>query len=386
MNTRSTIITSSVILVLALAGSADAAQSQVYSSSRQSCRVPNVLGRSEREARDLIQRADLSVGRIQSQPSSRAPAGRVIAQRPQPCGDANSDGVVDLILSSGPDHDSETPPRRRDGGPSIGTAATVAAAAAIGAAILASRNKKKPEETPAPVAPTPPAATPAPPPRVVNRTATVPPVVGLSLAEARTTVSAAQLRTVMTNVDEAQQPGASVVTQVPAAGTMVVPGASVALTFTVPAVPVAPDPAPPVRNAIPVEPTPQPVRPSQPVTRPVQPPVPRPVAPLLPSTPLVNLIATPVAIQPLAPIEPTDDSEPVIPWRWIVLALALIAAMGAWPQRPSALPKRFAFVPRVDPGLQIITEGDRSSLAISVMLDAGIQEIKYHSSQDAIGA
>jgi hypothetical protein len=122
------------------------------------------------------------------------------------------------------------------------------------------------------------------------------------------------------------------------------------------------------------------------VAPPADVPAATPVSPVLPSAPIVNLIAAPLAIQPLVPTEPTDYGEPAIPWRWIVVALALIAALGAWPHRTTPLPKRFTFVPRVDPGLQVISESDRSSLAITVALDAGVQEIKYHSSQEAIGA
>lgn len=375
----------------------------------------------------LLQQADLRVSSVESRPA-RAQAGSVIAQRPQPCGNLDESGSVAIVVSSG-DERRETPPRREGGGgPSIGTVAAVAAAAAIGAAIIASRNRKKDkaderpappaEEKPAPAEePAPPAEEPAPPvpltpppaPPSIARTAVVPPVIGFSLAEAQGAISAAQLRTVMTNPEEGQRPNASVSSQVPVAGTPVVPGAAVAVTLIAPSVPQAPADPPPAPAATPVSRpvTPRPAAPgpapssavpvsavptpsvpadaAQPAPS-VEPPSDVPPASTfgIPSRPIVGFYVSPFAITPTIPVV---DGEPRVPWLWIVLVLALIVAIGSWPHRARALPpSHFTFLPRVDAGSQDITAGGRSRLDVAISIDAGVQQIHCHSSVARIGA
>lgn len=63
--------------------------------------VPNVVGRPEPEAVDLLRRGGLRVGNVGRTPSDSVPAGRVLQQSPAGGQEAPPDSGVDLVVSAG---------------------------------------------------------------------------------------------------------------------------------------------------------------------------------------------------------------------------------------------------------------------------------------------
>ena len=417
--------TSALVLIAALAGLAAPPAAAASLSQTQSdrpgtydgppCVVPDVVGMSEAAAIGTLRERHLS-GRVERTPA-RAARGTVVAQRPAACSSAADGGVV-IVVSSGQQPGNATPDRGRSGGgSSVGTAvgAAVIGAAILGAVIAAKRDKGEGPKEPAepekpaaaePVAPEPPPVPEKPP--AVERTAIVPPVTTLTLTQAQAAIEIAQLRALVTNAAGADDPQTIVTAQVPAAGTRVVPGATVAVTLAIaPApTPAPPDPAP---QPAPVQtPTlPQPPVVAQPPAATVPPPV------LVPSTSLpVGVGAAPAVVAepvnvPAAPIDAVQPSEPVAPvvnperdtlpiWPWLAILVLVVGiaaarvmsrASAAPPAAPPMPAARLTFIARVDTGRQSISAGGNSrSLDFAVHLDEGRQRLRERPARAAIGA
>jgi PASTA domain len=404
--------TSALVLIVALAGldplAASVAASQGTSDGPPStwCDVPNVIGLSHDQAIQRLYSGDFSAS-VETRPS-RTPRGIVIDQHPRQCRTSSDGRRVLVVVSTGPSEtptqdapSAETPRRRSGGGPSVGTIATVGAITAIGIAILASRNKGKDKgadtdtgkDTPPAQAPSAPpvASAPPEPPRPPVRSAVVPDVRGMSAEEAERTIAAARLQARTTNPSEAAVAGAKVALQIPSAGTPVVPGASVAVTFEPPPPPPAPAVPTPPPAAVVTAPTP-PVAPR--IVRTPRPPIAAPTIepalpspePVLPSSPIGGMIDGPRTI---APIVPAVEVEPAMPWVLALMLIVLAIALASIATHRSARPPapRLTVIPHVDAGEQRIVAGGRSrSLDLSFSLDDGVQQIRCLESHVRIGA
>ncbi|MGQ0848051.1 MAG: Stk1 family PASTA domain-containing Ser/Thr kinase [Actinomycetota bacterium] len=73
------------------------------SAGQRPATVPSLVGRTEEDARDLINEAGLEVGEINSRPDSAAEAGVVIEQSPVAGVEVAPGSVVDIVVSEGPD-------------------------------------------------------------------------------------------------------------------------------------------------------------------------------------------------------------------------------------------------------------------------------------------
>lgn len=332
------------------------------------CTIPNLIGQDRAAAVKLLTRADLSLGHVESRESD-APAGVVIDQRPQACGDGTYNRTVDIVVSSGQRQAQPKEPEVRKGGGSRAAEVGVAVGIAAAAAILAARaNADKTVEVPdlvnKPVtsasdvlkkarlrmgeiaqrnSPTVAAGlvieqSPAAGSRAKRGdavtvtvsqgrpTTVVPVLTGHAVGEAESIATNAQLRLVATNRPQTDNPRLVVRSQVPEAGTSVFVGAAVGVTLDVPQQPADPAPTPPPAPAVSVPPAPVgvPPNPSQgapdrtiatprqlgpPASQPVAQPASSPPAPPPPATPAVP-VPTPAAPVP-TPATPASAQTPV---------------------------------------------------------------------------
>ena len=436
------------------------------------CSVPRVVGLDRAAAERRLGQSELAPGRVETR-SAAEPAGTVLAQRPGACSNYPEGGRVDLVVSSGPAA-TETPQERKHDGPSVGDVA-VPVAIGVGIAvlggILAKRNngvevpdlsrnaiaiaeqtlKKRRlrlgevvsgESLTAPagtvIEQSPVAGTRVQRDSVVNvrvssgRPMTEVPDLALKgWREAEALVTGARLRMLTTNPPASDEPGLIVESQVPAAGTRVIVGASVGVTLRnqartaifdtpSPAIPptarttpnVVPPTEPPAaqRNpaAAPAAPrTPAPPRASAPPPTAPTVPAAAPIVPAaVPTIPAaVPTVANPAA-PPVAPVAPNPAAAVVPPqippalpvsllvldsawpWLWVLLLFAAvlfgvkrIRTRGARPKATDVPPvvPHITFVPRLDTGRQVvITTDDRANpdFELALHIDAGYQQFR----------
>ena len=439
-----------------LAASAAALPTQSRDSA---CLVPHLVGLDRAAAVRRLGESDLAPGRIDPRPAQE-PAGTVIAQRPAACGTPLEGRRVDLLISSGPPRPTDTPPDRTDGGTSVGDVA-VPLAVGVGIAVLGGLLSRRddtvevPDLSRSPVAAaeetlkksrlrigevvnteslavpagsvitqSPAAGTRVPRDSSVSvrvsagRPMTEVPDLALrEWTEARALVSGARLRMLTTNAPADDAPGLVGGSQVPAAGTRVLVGASVAVTLRneaqvatidvpqAPPVPLnpagaatplpAPQPpaaAPPTPPATTAPPAPS-VRPAPPTASGTPPAAPPPAPPAAPPAPQ----AIPAAPNPPDATTPSMPwtlpvflfaVNPSLPWLWLLLLAAVlflvkgIRATNATPGAahvPPPMPPRITFVPRLDAGRQAISahddEASRRSFEWTLRIDAGRQRL-----------
>jgi len=77
----------------------------VVSKGAETVHVPNVIGKSRREAEIILEEARLQLGGIYTELSSDVPKDRVVRQKPAPSMVIQKGASVDLYLSLGPDYD-----------------------------------------------------------------------------------------------------------------------------------------------------------------------------------------------------------------------------------------------------------------------------------------
>jgi beta-lactam-binding protein with PASTA domain len=400
--------------------------------SRQ-CEIPDVTGLSRSEADVRLRQADLAVGQVSTQPADH-PAGTVIGQEPR-CGPRPRDGRVHLVVSSG-SYAEPSRPVREGGGTSVGDVALpvgiVVGAAVIGA-ILSRRGQDQtttvpdlvnlPESAVAAtlekarlrageaakqesltvaagrvISQTPVAGTRVAPGSPVSvrisagrALVEVPDLAGLDWQNANAQTTGARLRMLVTDPQASDFAGMTVASQMPAAGTRVLAGATVGVTLRgveVPAVvpAVALPPAPPPQPLPPPDPPaavqPEPAAPVRAAPVPAAPPpvaqVPavagEPAAPTAPQPDavLAQVLPAPVvpAAPPLTPVTPPPDSTTWVWPLWVLLLLLVVPAGNHVRKRfatrsvPPAAgvvppPPRVTVIPRLDAGRQAITSSSR---------------------------
>jgi beta-lactam-binding protein with PASTA domain len=401
------------------------------------CEIPDVTDLSRAEADKRLHNAELVVGQVSTQPADR-PAGTIIGQAPR-CGPRPRDGRVNLVVSSGPR--AEAPrPERESGGTSVGDVA-VPVGIVVGAVVLgAILSKRGRDQTTVPnlvnlpesvvagtlrkarlqagevakqesltvaagtvISQTPVAGTRVAPGSAVSVRLSagrplieVPDLSGLDWQNANARTTGARLRMLVTDPRADDFAGMTVASQVPAAGTRVMAGATVGVTLRGVQVPAAvpavglppapppqpaplPQPAPPPNPPVAVRPSPATPVPTTPV-----PAAPAPVA-QVPAAPVDP--APPVAI--VAPAPPSPAPGPVVPpappvapdtrlshsrlWLWPLFALLLLLvvpardqmrkrfASGSVPPPVSVVPPlpRVTLIPRLDAGRQAIRSRSR---------------------------
>jgi beta-lactam-binding protein with PASTA domain len=285
-------------------------------ASLPSAKVPDVVGKTESEASELLAEEGLRVGTISYVFDSTVKPGYVISQTPSGGSDASVGSLVNLTVSKGtqtglvpnviglPESDA-TAVLEGDGFKVTSTKATntsvpagdvsaqspaAGAGAAVGSsvAIVVSTGAPAAEQPPAAAPPAEPAPPqdpqkPAEPPAPQPEKAKVPDVVGLSFKEAKTALKGANLKIKVVFAKSDPENALKVIEQDPGAGDSVDPGTVVTVTIGLPSFalePVqlpAPTP-PPTPETVPApEPQPQP--------EPQPKPTPEPVAPTPPSLP-----------------------------------------------------------------------------------------------------
>jgi serine/threonine-protein kinase len=98
---RTGVLVALAILLAVLIGLAAYLMPRLFDSAPEKVQVPNLVGKTERQARALIGDAGLTVGPINRENSDTVPAGRVIRQRPSSQAFAVPDAPVDLWVSLG---------------------------------------------------------------------------------------------------------------------------------------------------------------------------------------------------------------------------------------------------------------------------------------------
>jgi eukaryotic-like serine/threonine-protein kinase len=94
------IIALGLLLLVLLAGGAYL-MNNMFEKAPEQVPTPNVINKTEKQARQLIGDAGLAVGNIERENSSDVAAGKVISQTPQPDAYADPDSTVDLVISLG---------------------------------------------------------------------------------------------------------------------------------------------------------------------------------------------------------------------------------------------------------------------------------------------
>ncbi|MBB3045515.1 Stk1 family PASTA domain-containing Ser/Thr kinase [Nocardioides sp. LMS-CY] len=89
-----------LLLIVLIAGAAYLLP-RLFESAPDQVPVPNVIGKTEKQARALIGDAGLAVGAIEREASSDVPTGRVITQSPDPDAYRDPDSAVNLTISLG---------------------------------------------------------------------------------------------------------------------------------------------------------------------------------------------------------------------------------------------------------------------------------------------
>ncbi|HEU5036061.1 MAG TPA: Stk1 family PASTA domain-containing Ser/Thr kinase [Nocardioides sp.] len=89
-----------LLLVVLVAGAAYL-MPRLFESAPEQVATPNVIGKTENQARALIGDAGLAVGNIDRENSDTVPAGKVIEQSPDPDQYVDPDSAVDLVVSLG---------------------------------------------------------------------------------------------------------------------------------------------------------------------------------------------------------------------------------------------------------------------------------------------
>ncbi|WP_395690375.1 Stk1 family PASTA domain-containing Ser/Thr kinase [Nocardioides sp.] len=89
-----------LLLIVLIAGAAYL-MPRLFESAPEQVAAPNVIGKTENQARALIGDAGLAVGTIDRQNDDTVPAGKVISQDPQPDTYVDPDSSVDLVMSLG---------------------------------------------------------------------------------------------------------------------------------------------------------------------------------------------------------------------------------------------------------------------------------------------
>lgn len=194
--------------------------------------VPDVVGRTEDEARRVLVQAGFQVA-VQREASEDEPAGRVLAQAPAAGTEAEPDSTVTITVSSGPEQVVVPDVRRR----SVTSAEAQLRSAGLRISVVSSEpNDDFPPDTvlrqdPGPTARVDRGSTvevvvSAPLPNV-----TVPDVIGNTAQEARRKLENAGF-TVTSNTATSPEPAGIVIDQSPAAGTSVQPGRPVNITVS----------------------------------------------------------------------------------------------------------------------------------------------------------
>lgn len=398
------------------------------------CEIPDVTGLSRSEADARLRKAELVAGQVSTQPADQ-PAGTIIGQEPR-CGPRPRDGRVNLVVSSGPR--AEAPrPERESGGTSVGDVALpvgIAVGAVVLGAILSRRGQDQttvpdlvnlPESVVAGtlqkarlragemakqesltvaagrvISQTPMAGTRVAPESAVSLRISagrplieVPDLSGLDWQNANARTSSARLRMLVTDPRADDFAGMTVASQVPAAGTRVLAGATVGVTLRGVQLPAAapavafppappPQPAPPPNPPVAARPAPATPVPTTPLPAVPAPVAQVPAAPVDPAPPVASppdaivaqALPPPVpAVPPAPPVAPDTAPSDSRIWLWplFVLLLLLVVpardqmrkrfARGRVPPAASVVPPlpRVTVIPRLDAGRQAITSRSR---------------------------
>ncbi|GAA1778825.1 Stk1 family PASTA domain-containing Ser/Thr kinase [Nocardioides hankookensis] len=94
------IIALGLLLIVLIAGAAYLLPN-LFEKAPEQVPAPNVINKTEKQARQLIGDAGLAVGSIDRENSDEVPAGRVIDQTPDPDNYVDPDSTVDLVISLG---------------------------------------------------------------------------------------------------------------------------------------------------------------------------------------------------------------------------------------------------------------------------------------------
>ena len=433
-----------------------------------SCRVPSVVGLTRAAAEERLRVAQLSSGRIESTIADQQP-GTVIEQQPRECATPPADGRVNLVVAADRGTSDGAAPGKT-GGTSVGKVAVplgIAVGAAVIASIVAGRKQKTETKVPnlisLPIAaidtvlkkarltrgelttiqsmtatagtvaeqsPAAGALVAAGSPVNVRvssgrPTTEIPDLVGLPWRSADARTSEARLRLLVTDAPEGDRTSFNVVSQVPAAGTRVAPGAAVGVALRAAQVVAAPPPdaTPPLETTPPTATAPQPSSLTQPTTPdPLaggSPPATTPAAPT--ATPVAQGASPPPPAlsaprpAPGSPLAPSGTQRPPLtieslvaiivaatPWKWI-WALLLLALAGVgflrWhqpstrdhaavaPVRPvPPIVPRITVVPRLDRGHQVVavTGGGHSDFGLVCRIDAGRQHLRVDDDAPAV--
>lgn len=197
--------------------------------------VPNVVGMTLEEATTEIEGAGLMVGEVELQPSDEAPKDEVLAQSPEPGEEVREDSRVDLVVSAGAEL-VEVPDV-------VGLTQTEAIKALQAEGLVASpKTEPTDKEDPGTViAQSPEAGIEVAPGEVIEitvaaeptiETVEVPNVVGITETDAKASISDAGLKAQVVSSPSADVAKGVVISQLPQAGSIALPGASVAIVVS----------------------------------------------------------------------------------------------------------------------------------------------------------
>lgn len=197
--------------------------------------VPDVVGMTQEEATAEIEDAGLAVGEVKLQPSDEAPKDEVLSQSPAPGEEVREDTRVDLVVSAGEEL-VEVPDV-------VGLTQTEAIRTLQAEGLVASpKTEPTDKEDPGTViAQSPEAGIEVAPGEVIEitvaaeptiETVEVPDVVGITETDATASIEDAGLKAQIVNTPSAEVAKGVVISQLPQAGSITLPGSSVAIVVS----------------------------------------------------------------------------------------------------------------------------------------------------------